>query len=220
MPLEIIFSTLGKSIKYIELTTAIVGSIYYYKYKHTCLKYFLIILWYTTLNGFLARFLHENYILRNNTVLYNIYNLINFTFLFTLFKAYIKKINHKKWIKTFSYIYIISLVIEAFFKNYLSEIQTIPFIIGAIFVIICIFYYFLEVLNTDKVLYVSKNLLFWISIGLLLYFFGKIPTRIVRNFWEEVTYYQSIYVVEYILSIVMNICFIIGFICSEKDKQY
>ncbi|WAC03523.1 hypothetical protein N7U66_08600 [Lacinutrix neustonica] len=220
MLLELSFTTIGKSIKYIELVTAILGTIYYHKYKHTFLKYFLLLLWYTTINGFLCRFLHENYILRNNSLLYNVYHLINFTFLFTLFRTYIKENIHKKWITAFAITYIACFFLNLIWQNYLIEIQTIPFIIGAVFIIISITFYFLEVLKTDKVLYVSKNLLFWISIGLLLYFVGKIPTRIVRNYWENITYYEDILIAEYILSIVMNICFIIGFICSKKDKQY
>ncbi|WP_165605831.1 hypothetical protein [Flavivirga aquatica] len=81
-------------------------------------------------------------------------------------------------------------------------------------------FYFTEILNTNKVLYVDKNLLFWISIGLLLYHIGKIPTRIMRNYYEEIPNFENIFIAESILSIIMNICFIIGFICSEKDKQY
>ncbi|WP_299888508.1 hypothetical protein [uncultured Lacinutrix sp.] len=222
MLLEISFTSLGKSIKYIELITAIVGSIYYYKYKHTFLKYFLIVLWYVTINGFLGRFLFENYILRNNTIIYNIYHFINFSFLLFLFKTYIKNEKQKLWIVGFIITYIISIGIDSiFFRDYLLKIQVIPFIIGGLFIIISIVFYFLEILNTNKVLYVSKNLLFWISIGLLLYFVGKISTRIIRNYyWKDISFYNEILVVEFILSIVMNICFITGFICSKKDKQY
>ncbi|WP_397362186.1 hypothetical protein [Olleya sp. R77988] len=220
MLLEISFSDLGKSIKYIEFITAVVASIYFYKYKHTFLKYFLIILWYTTINGFLARYLHESFILRNNTILYNIYHLINFTFLLYLFKNTVEDIKQKQWISYFMAFYIICFIVNIGFQDYLTQIQTIPFIVGAVFVIISISFYFLDILNSNKVLYVSKNLLFWISIGLLLYFVGKIPTRIIRNYWEKIDYYKSILIVEYILSIVMNICFIIGFICSKKDKQF
>ncbi|WP_044399533.1 hypothetical protein [Lacinutrix sp. Hel_I_90] len=220
MTLEISFSTIGKSIKYIELITAVLGSIYYSKYRHTFLKYFLLILWYTTINGFLCRYLHENYILRNNSLLYNLYHLVNFTFLLILFKKYIKSSAYKKWISIFIILYVFSFFFNLIWQNYLTEIQTVPFILGAVFVIISITFYFLEILNTTKVLYVSKNLLFWISIGLLLYFVGKIPTRIIRNYWEDISYYKDILIAEYILSIVMNICFIIGFICSKKDKQY
>jgi hypothetical protein len=220
MLLEISFSYFAQSLTYIELACAIVGSIFLYKYKHTFLKYFLILLWYTIINEVIAHLLHENYILRNNSLLYNIYHVINFTFLLILFKRYIRSTTYKKWIFLFIILYVFSFFLNLIWQNYLTEIQTVPFILGAVFVIISITFYFLEILNTTKVLYVSKNLLFWISIGLLLYFVGKIPTRIIRNYWEDISYYKDILIAEYILSIVMNISFIIGFICSKKDKQY
>ena len=58
-----------------------------------------------------------------------------------------------------------------FFENYYKEIQTIPYLIASIFLISSIIFYFLEILNTDKILYVHKNLLFWISIGLFDIFY-------------------------------------------------
>ncbi len=220
MLLEISFETFRKSIKYIELTAAIVGSIYIYKYKHTFLKHFLILLWYIAINEFLNLYLRQNYDFKNTYILYNIYHIINFSFLFILFKTYVKKTSHKKWILAFLVTYIASICIDVTFNDYFLEIQIIPFIIGGLFIIISIFFYFLEILNTNKVLFVSKNLLFWISVGLLLYFAGKIPTRIIRNYWKEISYFNETRVAELILSIVMNICFIIGFICSQKDNKY
>ncbi|AUC75762.1 hypothetical protein CW732_08765 [Olleya sp. Bg11-27] len=218
MLIEISFLNLKHSVKYIELITAIIGSIYFFKYKYTYLKHFLILLWLIVLIEFFGSYWYALY--GSNFIIYNIYHLINFTFLLYLYKKYVEKLKHKQWISYFIVFYILSFIVNIGFQNYLTQIQTIPFIVGAVFIIISISFYFLDILNSNKILYISKNLLFWISIGLLLYFVGKIPTRIIRNYWEEFDNYQSIFMVEYILSIIMNICFIIGFVCSEKDKQF
>ena len=217
--IEIVYLTLKNSVKYVELITAIIGTIYFYKYKHTCLKYFLLILWYVVINEFLGFFLKKAGF-TYNVIIYNIYHLINFSFLFILYKTYIKNSIHKKYIKYFLVIYIISFFGNMFYQNYFTQAQTIPFIIGAVFLIISIVFYFSEILNTDKVLYINKNLFFWISIGLFLYHIGKIPTRIIRNYYNEIPNFKSISITESSLSIIMCICFIIGFIWSEKDKQF
>ena len=219
MIIDITYESLKGSIKYVELLTAIIGTIYFYKYKHTCLKYFLYILWYLVVNEFLGLLIRKSGIVYN-LIIYNIYHLINFSFLFILFRTYVNKDTHKKYIKYFLIIYIISFFVNMFFQNYITQLITIPFIIGAFFLILSIVFYFTEILNTDKVLYVNKNLFFWISIGLLLYHFGKIPTRIMRNYYDEVPNFESIFIAESSLSIIMNICFIIGFIWSEKDRPY
>ncbi len=212
--------TLNGAANILAYTSAITGTVFFYKYKHTFLKYFLVLLWYVALNEILGHFLYKYSILRNNSIIYNIYHIINFSFLFILFRTYVKENTHKKWIKLFLITYILSFSIAAFFVDYSISIQVIPFIIGAVFIIISILFYFLEILNTNKVLYVSNNLLFWISVGLFLYFVGKIPMRIILNYSYEEEYFNAIIVARSVLSIVMNLCFIIGFIWSQKDKQY
>jgi hypothetical protein len=98
------------------------------------------------------------------------------------------------------------------------EVQTIPFLIAAVSIIGFIMLYFYQLLHSNEVLHVSKNLLFYISIGYLLYLVGILPMRIVRNYFYELPNYQYIFSVGFMLSIVMNICFIVGFICSEKRQ--
>ncbi|WP_452602330.1 hypothetical protein [Pontimicrobium sp. MEBiC06410] len=213
-----LLSKIGTIIVYI---TAITGSIYYYKYKHTVLKYLLLVLWYAVINESLGYYIRV-YTSINNTLLYNIYYLIYFSFLFLLFRRYVKENKHKKWITLFHIIYVISFFINGFNQDYLQEIQVTPYIIGGSLIITSIIFYFSEILNTNKVLYVSKNLLFWVSVGLLLIFAGTIPVRFIINYWDEdvVAYDSLIKLVSFILYIVMYICFIIGFICSEKDSKY
>jgi hypothetical protein len=216
---HISFYLLKKSIKYVELITAIVGTIYFFKYKHTFLKYFLIILWYIVCNEFLGLYI-KTYISENNIIIYNIFHFINFTYLFLLFRQYVTHPSQKRWIFFFIIIYILSFIINMFFENYFKEIQTIPYLIASVFLISSIVFYFLAILNTDKILYVSKNLLFWISVGLLIYFVGNIPFRVIRNFNNEISNIDSIFITSYILCIIMNICFVFGFIWSKKDSQY
>lgn len=220
--LEISFYTLRASIKYVELITAIVGTIYYYKYRHTFLKYFLVILWYTAINEFVGYGIRK-IISDYNIIIYNIFHLVNFSFLFLLFRRYVEKKNHKKWIQWFFLAYVFSFFINMFFENYFYEIQTIPFFIASLGIIISILFYFSQILNSTEVLYVRSYLLFWISIGYFLYLTGNLPIRIIRNFFnsdKDIYLLQNILNSTSILSIVMNICFILGFIWLKKDKQY
>lgn len=202
----------------LQLITALIGSIYYYKYKNTFLKYFLIFLWYIAINDIIG------YILNNNSFevawLYNIYYLIVFNYLIFLFRNYLSNKRHKKWIIILIILYNLSVLINSFFENYFDEFSIMPYIIGASFVIISIILYYVDILNSEKVLYVNKNLLFWISIGVLIYYSGNIPFRIVRNYGGELVDASIQFLVLCILTIVMNLCFIISFIWSNKKQQY
>lgn len=214
---------LKSSIKYIELFTAIIGTIYYYKYRHTFLKHYLVILWYITFTEFLGYTLRKLNILNYNAILYNLYHVINFVYLFLLYQKYISNTRQKNCVRVFVYLYLASFLVCMLFENYLYKVQTVPFLLASVFLVISISFYFLEILNTDKVLYIRKNLLFWLSVGLLLYYVGNMPFRVIRNFYEDIPNIYNIYVSFisiFILSIIMNICIIIGFIWSEKDNQY
>jgi hypothetical protein len=221
MDIDDLIRLLSKIGTLVIYTSAITGSIYYNKYKHTVLKYILLVLWYAVINESLGYYIRE-YTGVDNTLLYNIYYLVYFFFLFFLFKTYVKEKRHKKWIALFFIIYLVSFIINGFNQDYLKEIQVTPYIIGGSLVIVSIIFYFSEILNTNKVLYVSKNLLFWVSVGLLLMFSGTIPLRFITNYWNEDVYDNDslIKLLSFILFIIMYICFIIGFIRSEKDNKY
>jgi hypothetical protein len=211
--------TIRGSIKYMELIVAIIATFYFYKYKHSHLKYFLIILWYTAVNEFLG-FTLKKIGFYSNIIIYNIFHFINFSFLFFLFQKSLKVRIHKLWLSVFGGIYVLSFFINMLFENYVYQVQTVPYLIASVLIITCIVIYFSEILNTDEVLYIKSNIMFWISIGYLLYLAGNIPIRVIRNYFTEVVNLEYILEISSVLSIVMNICFILGFIWGEKDKQY
>ena len=214
-----ILRLLMRSGALIELTTAIIGSIYINKYKETPLKFFIILLWYTSINEILVIF-HFREISKFNSLTYNIYNVINFTYLFFLFKYYLSNRKNKVLVTIFLIMYLLVFLINGFFENYLTDFQRLPYILAALFLIITIVLYFIEVLNSEKVLFANKSLIFWISVGLLIYFVGIIPFRFLRNYYEYLTDATIYFLVIFSLTVIMNICFIIGFIWSNKKQPY
>ncbi len=219
MIVELSYKTLRSSVKYVELITVITGTVYLYKYKHTVLKYFLMYLWYSVLTDFLGKWYITHTEHTHNHIIYNFYYLITFCFLLLLYRKLVAYKNHKKWILYFTVLYFFSFFLNLFYQDYYTQIQAIPFIIGAISLVISIVFYFQEVLNSNEVLNIFKNLIFWISVGLLIYYIGKIPARIVTNHWSEFKHYKIIYALTHILNIIMNLFFIIGFICSKEEKE-
>lgn len=204
---------------FIEFLTALTSTIYLKKYNNTILKYFSILLWYTFINDF-GGILIIDYYSRFNAIIYNIYNVINFSYLLLLYRNYLTNKKYKKIALTLCIIYLIVFIINGFYENYFIKFQSMPYIVAAFAVIITISLYFREILNSEKVLHVKKNLLFWISVGLLIYFVGNIPFRIVRNFYIELANSTAMILVNFTLTVIMNICFIIGFIWSNKKQLY
>lgn len=209
------------SLRYLELLSAIVGTLMLYKYKHTFLKYFLILLWYTALNEFLGEYISNyqemNDLTRNNRIIYNIYNTINFVVLLIIYRHYIQSNTFKKCILGFIATYLITLIISGFYENYLIVSQSAAYIVGSSFLVITIVYYFIEILNSDKVLNIQKSLLFWISVGLLLFHIGNIPFAIVSNYYADLPDLIYMFYAKFVLIAVLYSLYILGFVWSDKE---
>ncbi|GAA0716932.1 hypothetical protein GCM10009430_13160 [Aquimarina litoralis] len=205
---------------FIQLLSAIFSLIYYDKYKKVpVLKLFPFLLWYILFNEVLG-FCIRQYISDHNAIIYNVYYGINFTYLLILYRRYLTNKKSKHLVLGFLILYLLAYVLEGFFKNYIKEFQTTAYIIASLCLIITIILYFVEILNSNKILAIKKNLLFWISVGLLIYYAGYTPYRIIRNIYTELDKSSAIIAVMITLTVIMNTCYIIGFIWSQKKEQY
>ena len=202
-----------------EVLTALLGLYFLTKRrKDKILKYFVFFICYVAINELVGLYIKLNEGI--NAIIHNIYSLINFSFFFIIYMISLSNRFFRKLIISFFIFYIIIFIINGFFENYLNEYQRLPYIIGALFLIVTIFLYYIELLNSEKVLNAKKDLLFWISVGLLIYYVGNLPFRIMRNYYSELTDATILFLVSFSLTLIMNSCFIIGFIWSDKKQPY
>ncbi len=196
-----------------EGIAAILSLILFHKYNKTPLKYIPIILWYSFSNELIGIFLLNSY----NVILYNIYNIVFFLYFFYLFQHILQHKRTKLWAIYSGIIFLVAIITNLFYHNFLLESQLISYLIGAILLIICIVLFYIEIINSSKILYIKTNLFFWISTGLLLFYIGYIPIKLVRSFYElKDNLFLSLSLVQYLLIIIMNSCFIIGFLWMKK----
>ncbi len=211
-----------------ELLAAVIGTIYFYKYKHTSLKYFLYLLWYITITEFFNWYIDENNITsllyiddkgkEYNYWLINILDTVSFLVYYYIYFKWITDKKFKSWIKRFAILYVLlSIVNWRFVQNFFTELQSYLFIVGAIFLIISILFYFIELLKSEKIVVFHKNLLFWVSIGLLIYYAGNIPFAAEYNGYALISGIHDLFLIVYILAILMYLIFTFGFIWSKKE---
>jgi len=223
---DISISLIRESSKYFELLAAIVGTIFFYKYKSTPLKYFLLLLWYITFTEFFNSFAKENEFLiyiNDNCVRYThwLYNLLYFVFFIVIHIIYLNSVKNSKyklWIKIFVLSYIlISIINWSFIQNFILEASELPYVIGSLFLIISIIFYFIELLKSNKIIVFHKTLLFWISVGLLFFHTGTIPFSLQYNGYSLIPGIHKLFLIVYILAILMYLIFTFGFIWSKKE---
>lgn len=204
---------------FLQFSAAITASIYYYKYKDTFLKYFLFIIWYSVLNELAAR-LFVKQMGGNNIILYNIYNIINFSYSILLFRSSLSKPTNKRIMLPLLVIYLVSVVAMCFFYNFRYDFFILTYVLGALFVITGIALYFNEILRSDKIIHVNKNLLFWLSTGWLIFYIATIPFYMMRQYYANLPVISiSMYLI-YFHNFVLYLIIITGFIWSGKEQKF
>lgn len=207
-------------IKFLELITAILGSVYYKKYSHTFLRYFLFLLWFVVGVEFTMWALkHYNDIRFQNNFIYNVVTSILYIYFFLLYYNVIKTPRYKRLVFFFLVAFVLAVTINFLWIQGLmltTPFHSYPFTIGAILLILTIGLFFVEILNTEKVLYFKKYLMFWISVGLFLYYTAIIPYIISLNFLPAFRNSSSWSFIIFTLNLMMYACFSIGFIVSKK----
>lgn len=200
----------------LEGLAAVIAIVFYRKYKHTALRFFPLILAYVFLNEIVADLIYS-YLGGKINLLYTIYNVIFFLFFYYVFWNFVKKPGFRKLIKFATIIYVLACFVNPFYKDIIDTPQLFSYTVGACLLIFCIILYYIEILSTDRILLINQELLFWISIGLLLFYVGYLPIKLTRHYSaSDANEFITLRVVQFILIIIMNGCFIFGFLWTKK----
>jgi len=215
--------TLGNISYLLQFITAVVAVIYYKKYKDTPLRYLVYYLWYAVFMELVAG------LMWNEFAIYNVwwYNIgINIEILFYLFIFYQYMSNRivKKMILYGGIVYELYFLINylLFFESW-NTYQVFPFTMGSVLLILVIFLFLLEMFQSDKILFVNKYLIFWISLGLLFYYVIPMPLQIGETFFKLKNYSRDtrffMHSIQYLGNLLMYFSFIYGFIWSSMTYK-
>ncbi|MGB0879317.1 MAG: hypothetical protein ACPGTO_01980 [Polaribacter sp.] len=183
-------------------------------------KIFLWILIYSVLNQMLQQY-YGDYIDGNENLIFsNIYNAIYFSFLFWLFYTKTRSQSFKNTIVLFVILYFLSIGYEVFIQNlnYHSKNQVIPYIIGGIGVLACVFEYLLSVINSEKVIHIYRDLLFWIAIAHFIYYLTFIPFKMNENYFLGIKDLYYLFNLKIGATLLKSIFLSIGFIWSQRQR--
>ncbi len=207
------------SINGLKLITIIIGVVNYKKYKHTPLKYFLWFLVYGFLAEILIMVISVDFE-KLNHIVYNIYSIVYFTFSFWLFFKYLKNKKNCFMANIFNVIIVIIFIINTlFFQDIYNSFQSYTWLFGSLFLIITIIIFFIELLNSEKILNLKHLLIFWVALGIFLFQLGFLPVFIATkyiNYNNGLTYAYILLILNFITSL----CYSLGFIWTKKKLNY
>ncbi len=79
--------------------------------------------------------------------------------------------------------------------------------------------YILELVQTEKVIYPKKILLYWVVIGLLFFHVCNLPVTVLMNSSIKIGSNDALLFIQSIAAIAMYIFYTIGFIWSQKEES-
>ncbi|MEW4925729.1 hypothetical protein [Algibacter sp. 2305UL17-15] len=169
----------------VEILAAVTALLLYKKYKLTAAKYFIWFLIYLTIGdtlGNYTKFIHNNGFLSflKGTPLaesfcywwYTLFWKIGAIMFFAFYyQKILKKVIFKKIIKISGYIFLVfSLIYIAFnWNDFFVGFFPIISILGAIIIFICTVFYYIEILQSEKILTFYKSLNFYISTAIFIW---------------------------------------------------
>ncbi|MFG6687478.1 hypothetical protein ACGK9U_12905 [Mariniflexile sp. HNIBRBA6329] len=173
----------------VEILAAVTGLLLYKKYKLTAAKYFIWFLVYLSIcdflgsyvkyiknDGFLS-FLKDTVFVRNYwwaTLFWVIGAILFFVFYYSkilktiIFKNFIKYSGYTFFIFSFTYIV---FNWDDYFKRYFLVLD----VLGATIIFLCSIFYFIETLQSDKILTFYKSLNFYISSAIFIWWLITTP---------------------------------------------
>ncbi|SNZ01827.1 hypothetical protein [Flagellimonas pacifica] len=207
------------------LITWIVAVVRYRSYFDTALKYFPIFIIYTFFTELLGYFVKHSDEFQffsderyswHNVIIYNIYSIVTFSFFYYVYWKVLKKEVHKKCLKYGMIISLTSYVISVFFQNPFHNSLYYADLVASITLVMAVVLYFKEKKIEESAFSLTRNLLFWTSLGLLV-FYIFFPFIFIAAFDAPDIYYEyNLHQFLLILIAVMYALFIVGFLIGQR----
>ncbi|MCB0464832.1 MAG: hypothetical protein KDC78_04020 [Aequorivita sp.] len=187
-------------------------------YKHTPLKLLPIILFLTMITEYIGFYLKDvAHDIPLNFFVYNTYYLIHFSFFFYIFMRMVENDRFKKNIKISLIIFWLFFLSDLVFTGIFEDSFTRTYIAGAGILIFCIILYYISILQSSLVLVVKSDLLFWVSVGLFLFYIGYIPIKIIKTwFYKPDSFFEILLMIQFSLVNIMYLFFLTGFLWMKK----
>ncbi len=198
----------------IEALPFVMSLIYWHKIKETYYKWFAPYLFYIFATDIIGTILDQNKI--PNQVYYDYAVMpVEYLFFYWLFHKTLANTPYSKTPIICTVIYVVSFIIENLFFTH--QFNSVSSSIGDLLLLILIVQFFVLLSKNDAILNYRQNMMFWISIGLLLFYIGTISYYGLRNTLLEekkddfLTWYGTVCdIISEITYILFSISFIWG----------
>lgn len=203
---------------YIQLLTFVFSIIFLYKYNHTNLRWLPLYLGFAALVELYCFYFFKT----NNVWLYNLVIFVQLNFYLLIYNQYFDGAKRKFiWFLQgfFNFCYIGSFAIGL--NNFVKEPSSYGYVAGGIVMIIMLIMCFNQMLKVSSLNGILKNLFFWLSFSLLVYYATSLPLYSITNWAGVLGDFKIVIIRIFFFSVLFaQLLLIFGFICSKKKYTY
>lgn len=203
-------------ISYFLLFVSILASIWGPSSKDEKIKFFPYFLSTVLVFDLISGYLSQRHI--NNVLLNIIDNIFEFGYFLFFLNNCLREFGKRKFYPQLIIIYLFLALIKVFFIQGIAHFHTYTFILGCLFVIWLCFQYFISLLRYTYNRVFTKDPIFWIITGILVYHALMLPIfSFINNFMNiPMQLLGALFILAQIINILFPIFFTIGFMCKRK----
>jgi len=209
-------------LNFVEMLAAVIGFAVYTRLANRYYRFFPWYLLAVFLTEVVAEFIAwKLHLPALNNAIYRYWGIpLQFFFFYWLFYQTFKHSNLKPWPVLAGILYLLILLTDLFqLADKPLRFTIFSYCSGGILLLILIIMYFISLMKSDQILKYSRSFMFWISLGLLLFYLLTLPFYGLRNFLYK-NYTDLFTVYNYftlVLNYLMYTCFIIALLCQKKN---
>jgi hypothetical protein len=162
-------------------------------------------------------------VFERNIWLYNIYSLISFSFFVYYIMSLLKSKAQKKTITLILYIYLIIGVLNLILSDvFFKEDSVFTAIAGTLLLLLVNVLFYFDLLKSNQILNLKKQLPIYISVGVLVFYLCVTPIDLFSQYFKRVNeLFVNVKAIIYIIAnIFMYTTFTIGFlVCAKKNNS-
>lgn len=156
----------------------------------------------------------------NNQWLYNIQSASEFIIVAIIFYRSVDEVISRKIVLSLFVLGMVCLIANAIFISSIWTYLTYGFGFASVAISFMCFVYLFEMAKTEEIIYQSRVLLYWLSIGLLVYHLCNLPITVLINNLPKIGNVDVLLTIQSVSGLVMYFCFISGFILSKWTVNF
>ena len=181
----------------------------------------LILFWYFLLS--IGIFSYSNYLadrVQNNLFLYHIFSIVELTLLLQYFKKIIHSTLIKKLINGITILFLIASALNILFLEKINSLNSNTQSLEFLLLIAFCFVYYMELAQSEQIIYFFRHPVFWIVTGFFIYFS---ITIFIFSFYKysERTYHTftiNFWTFQEVMYLIKNLIIAYGILCFNKKK--